>query len=281
MVADSETGAATSRKLNVTSHALHPKPLVWLAGSGWSPLLTPSGVALRAPGATMSRLDEWSMTACRPYSALELDQLSGILRGTLVSDILDRLGRRQQTLAPGLQPIDTAMAVVGYAFTVHSIAVDSAAKEPYVGLLAALDAIGTNDVWLTTCPSDAALWGELCSTASQAKGVRGAVCDGYIRDMCRVRSIGFPVWSRGTSLRDAHGRVEVTGHMTTIEINGVRVEPGDLVVGDEDGVVIVPSDLIRDVIPAALDKDTGESQFRAAVHGGARPSDAYRRYQVL
>jgi len=203
------------------------------------------------------------------------------LRATLVSDILDGLDLREQVLPPGLRLVDAATSVVGYAFTVTTIAVEAAAVPPYVGLLAALDAIGANDVWVTTCASDAALWGELTSTACREKGVRGAVCDGYIRDTRGVRSLGFPVWSRGTSPRDANGRVEVTDHLTPIEIGRVRIEPGDLVVGDEDGVVIVPSDLIREVVLTALDKDVGESQFRAAVRSGESPSDAYRRYNVL
>lgn len=217
----------------------------------------------------------------RPFSAEELDALSITLRSALVSDILDGMGLREQCLAPGLTAERTGHTLVGYAYNTRASLVEEMPEEPYVGLLDALDSIEAGDVYLISSGSDAALWGELTSTAVSALGARGAVCDGYLRDVRMVRELGFPVFSRGTSPRDCAGRVDISREHGTLSIGGVPVANGDLVVGDEDGVVVVPAALIVDVVAAALEKSAAESEFRTAVRDGMKPSDAYRRFGVL
>jgi len=220
-------------------------------------------------------------TRPRPYDTARLDELSGVLRSALVSDILDGLGLREQCAAPGLRALDPDHVIVGYAYTTLAIEVDQAPDEPYIGLLAALDAISTDDVWMIASDSDAALWGELTSTAVRARGARGTVCDGYIRDTRMIRPLQYPVFSRGTSPRDANGRVEIVPNDGPIEVAGVLVSDNDLVVGDDDGIVIVPAHLVEQVVDLALEKASNESLFRAAVEQGMKPSAAYERYQVL
>lgn len=220
-------------------------------------------------------------TRIRPYDSARLDELATVLRSALVSDILDGLGLRDQCTAPGLRALDPEHVLVGYAYTTLAVEVDDAPDEPYIGLLAALDTISADDVWMISSPSDAALWGELTSTAVRARGARGTVCDGYIRDTRMIRPLQYPVFSRGTSPRDANGRVEIVSHDGPIEVGGVSVSTNDLVVGDDDGVVIVPAHLVEQVVEAALEKSSNESLFRKAVEQGMLPSDAYRRFQVL
>lgn len=217
----------------------------------------------------------------RPLSTAELNALSITLRSALVSDILDGMGLRDQCLAPGLRAAHSDHTVVGYAYNTGAKLVEEMPDEPYIGLLEALDEVRVDDVWLVSSTSDAALWGELTSTAVMAQGVRGTVCDGYIRDARMVRELGFPVFSRGTSPRDCAGRIEISRQPGLLEVAGVTVANGDLVVGDDDGVVVVPSSLILEVVGEALEKSKAESQFRAAVADGIKPSDAYRRFGVL
>lgn len=217
----------------------------------------------------------------RPYDTAALDTLSKTLRSALVSDILDGMGRRDQCAAPGLRPLDPSHVAVGYAFTSRVIEVDRVPEVPYIGLLRALDSISTDEVWVVGSPSYAALWGELTSTAVRARGARGTVCDGYIRDTRMIRPLDYPVFSRGTSPRDANGRVEIVPHEGTIEVAGVRVTNGDLVVADDDGVAFVPAELTESVVTAALAKSSDESLFRVAVQQGMKPSEAFERYQVL
>lgn len=217
----------------------------------------------------------------RPYDSDRLNQLATTLRSALVSDILDGLGLRDQCAAPGLRALDPEHVVVGYAYVTLAVEVDSAPDVPYIGLLQALDSVSTDDVWMIASDSDAALWGELTSTAVRARGARGTICDGYIRDTRLIRPLAYPVFSRGTSPRDANGRVEITPHEGPIDIAGVPVSNGDLVVGDDDGVVIIPAHLIEHVVDLALEKASNESLFRTAVEQGMKPSDAFERYQVL
>lgn len=216
-----------------------------------------------------------------PYDTAALDELRTTLRSALISDILDGMGLRHQCANPGLRPLDFTHVAVGYAHTIQVVQVDEAPEVPYIGLLRALDSIATDEVWVVSSPSDAALWGELTSTAALARGGRGAVCDGYIRDSALIRPLDYPVFSRGTSPRDANGRVEVVLHDGTVDFAGVRVADGDLVVADDDGIVFIPAALIDPVVTAALDKSSGESLFRTAVGQGMKPSEAFERYQVL
>ncbi|KRA37677.1 MULTISPECIES: RraA family protein [unclassified Nocardioides] len=217
----------------------------------------------------------------RPLSPSELDALSITLRSALVSDILDGMGLREQCLAPGLVAERTDHTLVGYAYNTRAVVIDEMPADPYTGLLEALDGIGAGDVYLISSSSDAALWGELTSTAVRSQGARGAVCDGYLRDVRMVRELGFPAFSRGTSPRDCAGRVEISREPGSLAIGGVTVANGDLVVGDEDGVVVIPAHLIEDVVTAALEKSAAESEFRTAVRQGMKPSEAFERFGVL
>jgi 4-hydroxy-4-methyl-2-oxoglutarate aldolase len=100
-----------------------------------------------------------------------------------------------------------------------------------------------------------------------------------------VRSVtgtpGTPVFCRGTVPTDSNGRSEVRAHNVPVVIDGVRIEPGDLVVADDDGVVIVPQALIDKVVAMALEKDAHESQFRAAVADGMSATAAFAKFGVL
>jgi regulator of RNase E activity RraA len=119
------------------------------------------------------------------------------------------------------------------------------------------------------------------ATACLARGAAGALCEGYVRDLPEVRLLGYPLFGCGTVPYDLDGRLEVVAHGEAVEIDGVRVEPGALVVADEDGVVVVPIDVEEAVVAAAQEKAAKESEFRAAVTAGMPPSKAYERYGVL
>jgi regulator of RNase E activity RraA len=129
--------------------------------------------------------------------------------------------------------------------------------------------------------ADAALFGELMATACLARGAVGAVCEGFVRDLAEVRALGFTLFACGTVPYDMDGRLEVVGHGRAVEVDGVTIEPGALIVADEDGVVVVPPDVEADVLAAVADKAARESGFRAAVAAGLSPSEAYDRFGVL
>ncbi len=213
----------------------------------------------------------------------EIAQLRPHLRTALVADALDAIGRRSQCLGPGIVPLQSNVAIVGRAFTVTAIPADRPAHPPYVGLLKALDEIGTEEVFIyPTSRSDrAAVWGELISAACVARGVVGVVTDGLVRDAMRIRQLDFPGFCRGHLPYDVNGRLEVVDHGQIVEIDGVRIAPGDLVIADDDGVVIVPADVEEEVIERSLGKDALEKQFRDAVEHGDTAQRAFERFDVL
>jgi 4-hydroxy-4-methyl-2-oxoglutarate aldolase len=197
--------------------------------------------------------------------------------------VLDGLGFRRQCLPYELVPLLPGTVLVGRAFTVSVAPVDAPPETPYRGLLRALDALGRDDVYVISSGAsrEVALWGELVSTAARARGAVGALCDGCVRDVAAVRALGFPVFARGTVPYDIHGRLEVTGTGDPVEIGGIDVIAGELIVGDDDGVVIVPREVEAEAIARAVDKASAETRFREAVNGGMAPSEAYALHQVL
>lgn len=217
------------------------------------------------------------------FSVARLGELGTRIGTSIVCDALDEVGRRHQSLAPGYVPLVAGQVLMGYAFPTLVEPAEEIPEVPFVGLLAALDAIGSGEVWVGATGGfrDAALWGELLSTACIASGAVGALLDGYVRDVGVIRSLDFPVLCRGVDPRNINGRGEVVAHNVTVEVDGVTVAPGDLVVGDDDGVVIVPESLIDEVVGAAVDKSSAESVFRRAVREGMAPSEAFKRFGVL
>jgi regulator of RNase E activity RraA len=223
------------------------------------------------------------MTAGPAPDPIWMGPARGRLRSALVSDALDALGYRRQCLSAGFAPITRGTVLVGPALPVQIEVVYEVPDVPYQGLLAALDAIGPAQVFVASVrgDSDVAIWGELVTAVCRSRGAAGAVCDGYARDTVRIREIGFPVFSRGTVPTDSNGRSEVRAHNVPVVIDGVQVEPGDLVVADDDGVAIVPAALIDAVVGMAAEKDAHESRFRAAVVEGMTATEAFAKFGVL
>ncbi len=214
---------------------------------------------------------------------LDLTALSASLTSALVADSMDALGLGVQCLGWDIGPLQPHDVLVGRAFTVHQVEVDDPPVVPYRGLLRMLEEIGPGEVFVipTGRSTRAAVWGELVSTAAQFKGAAGALTDGLVRDSNKVRALGFPVFSRGTIPLDTNGRLEITGLASDALIDGVRIRRGDLIIGDADGVVVVPWTAAVEVVAHARAKLRGEVQFRRAVSDGVPPSVAFERFRVL
>ncbi|WP_223692075.1 RraA family protein [Leifsonia poae] len=214
---------------------------------------------------------------------IDLARVRAHLGSSVLSDMLDAVGLRHQCLAAGLVPLEADTVIAGYAFPVTIRRVFDVPETPFAGLVAALDAIGPDEVFITPTQRarDIAVWGELLSTACIARGAAGAITDGLVRDTRQVRGLGFPVVSGGTIPYDSMGRHEITAHRVPCAIDGVRIEPGDLVVADSDGVVVVPAARAAEIVEAALAKRSSELEFRQAVADGMLASDAFRTFGVL
>jgi 4-hydroxy-4-methyl-2-oxoglutarate aldolase len=200
-----------------------------------------------------------------------------------LADALDALGHRGQCLGWDITPLDPSMRVAGRAFPLRCEPVAGRPAERYTGLLEALAAIGGGDVAVlaTGRSTTVAVWGELLSAACRGAGVAGMVTDGLVRDSAAIRELGFPAFARGTIPLDIHGRLEVTAHGVTVEVDGVAIAAGDTIVGDADGVVVIPQQVAAEVFQRAAEKAGGEREFRAAIAGGESLADAFARIGVL
>ena len=200
-----------------------------------------------------------------------------------LADILDARGLREQTLPPGIGALERGMRVAGPAYTVTggpSEHLDERAYDAAIRkVLGMLGDVPSGSVAVYACDQDvSAHLGELSVTSLQARGVAGCVLDGGCRDVGFILEQGFPVFARFVTPEDSTWRWELEATQVPIHIGKVDVEPGDWVVGDEDGVVVVPKAIVEEVLTEAEQKAATESEIRAAVRDGMTPLEAYERF---
>jgi 4-hydroxy-4-methyl-2-oxoglutarate aldolase len=205
------------------------------------------------------------------------------LHPAVVADCLDRLGARSQVLDPRIRPLTRETRLAGFAATVRCVGVAAVPENRddwYRGELEAVDALEAGDVMVvSTC--EGSYWGELLATASRHRGARGLVADAYTRDTLALIELGFPTFAAGIHCADSLGRIDVDAVGVPIDCGGVRIEPGDLVLGDYDGVVVVPAELADEAIGAAEEKVAGENLVRAKLAEGMPVAEAFRVYGVI
>lgn len=213
----------------------------------------------------------------------DLALLEEKLYSAVIADILDDLGYRNQVMSHQIRPIDPDSKFAGRALTVLATDVYEIPAQPYQKELEAIDALGEGDVLVATTngSTSSGFWGELLSTASQAKGARGAVIDGFTRDSIQIKSMGFPVFAAGYSPLDSKGRTDVIDYKVPIKCGGVLVQTGDLVFGDHDGIVVIPQLLEEEVIAKAFDKVNGENEMRKALQQGMGVVEAFQKFGIL
>lgn len=213
-------------------------------------------------------------------------RLIGRVRGSLhtcvLGDVLDSLGLHHQFLPPSVRPVQADMRLVGRAMPVLVGDVFGPQTQPFGRLTQALDALGPGEVYLATRGrAECAAWGEIMTAAARTRGAAGAVLAGWHRDSDKVLAQDWPVFSSGPYAQDSGVRSAVQDFGVPVEIAGVRVEPGDLVVGDRDGVVVVPRAVEAEVIDMAEDKVNRENEVLVAIEAGMGATEAFATYGVL
>ncbi|MBC8352534.1 MAG: RraA family protein [Planctomycetes bacterium] len=205
------------------------------------------------------------------------------LYSAVVCDALDSLGLRNQSPRVALTPYSGESLLVGRCMTTLWTDMYHEVANPYELELRAVDNCQPDDVMVCAAHGSmhSALWGELLSTASRNTGCVGAVVDGAVRDIAKIREMAFPVFARGTSPYDSQNRQRVIEFGIPVEIAGVRFCPGDLVFADIDGIVVVPHDVESEAIQRAWDKAHQENQVRDAIQAGMRATAAYQQFGIL
>jgi regulator of RNase E activity RraA len=188
-------------------------------------------------------------------------------------------------LPPAIRPLDEGVILVGRARTglYRDVYHVPRGHNPYELEIALIDDLKPGDVAVLGCGASGRIapWGELLTTASLARGAHGCLTDGLVRDVKAIRDLAFPVFAGGIGPLDSKGRGEVCAIDVPIECAGVTVNPGDLVFGDADGVLVVPQPIARQTVQRALEKVEGEDRTRDELRGGARLADVFEKYGIL
>lgn len=219
------------------------------------------------------------------------DLLKTRLFTAVVGDVLDQMGLRRQFLPAGIAPLKPGMKIAGRAMPVLEADIfddgaDTAkgplAHKPFGLMLEALDDLKDGEVYIATGSSlRYALWGELMSTRAAYLKSAGAILDGYVRDADGIEALGFPTFCRGVYAQDQGPRGKVIDYRCAIEIEGVRIEPGALLFGDREGVLVIPREAEEEAIRRAVEKAETENEVERAIKGGMSATQALETFGVM
>jgi len=228
-------------------------------------------------------------------SAMDDETLFRLLKTELftavVGDVLDVMGYRHQFLPAGITPLQSATKLAGRAMPVLEADIfddgseaskGPLARKPFGLMFEALDDLHPDEIYIATGSSlRFALWGGLMSTRAVHLRAAGAVLDGYIRDSAEIEKLGFPVFSRGLYAQDQGARGKVIDFRCAIEIEGIRIRPGDLLFGDREGVLVIPPEAEQEAIARASEKVSTENLVANAIRGGMGATEAFARFGVM
>lgn len=198
---------------------------------------------------------------------------------TTLSDALDRLGVEGQCL--GIMPFARAMRLAGPAFTIRMLPVglSGGSVGDYIddvepGQIVVIDNDGR---------MDATVWGDILTLVADRRAIGGTVIDGVCRDIDRSIELNYPIFARGNAMRTGKDRVTADAYNVTVQVAGVRIAPGDWLVGDGDGIVAIPAARLQDVMKVAQDIAAAEEKIREAVLRGERLDETRKkmRYHAL
>ena len=209
----------------------------------------------------------------------------------LIGDVLDKLGFQHQFLPPAIKPLQDNFIVIGRAMPVLEADVfeevaentkNPIMKKPFGIMFEALDDLKKNEVYICSGASPLyALWGGLMSTRAIKLKAAGAVVNGYSRDTNEILSLRFPTFSMGGYAQDQGPRGKVIDFRISIEFGGVKICPGDIIYGDRDGVIVVPSSVAEDAFSKAIEKSRGEKLVKEALEKGMSTVDAFKKYGIM
>jgi 4-hydroxy-4-methyl-2-oxoglutarate aldolase len=206
------------------------------------------------------------------------------LSTAILSDSCDAAGLRDQVLEHRLAPVVPGSRAIGRARTVRfAPSLEDDPDDPYRDAIDFIDSItaGQLVVIATDASNDSGFWGELFSAAALGARASGVITDGNLRDTDRIAALGFPAFSRSRRPIDYRARMRVIDADVPVTVGGVRIEPGDVVMADDDGVVVVPREHEDHVLGLARERAARESTVLAELLAGESLRAVWDRHRVL
>ena len=193
-----------------------------------------------------------------------------------ISDALDRLGIVGQCL--GIAPLDPRLRLCGRAFTLRyrpTGLVERGNVGDYIddvppGEVVVLDNAGR---------LDCTVWGDILTAVSHRRGIGGTVIHGVCRDVQRALDLNYPIFSRGRYMRTGKDRVEVESMQAPVSLGDIQVRPGDILIGDADGVLVVPRVRESEVLDTARQVEEAEQAIERETARGTRLDEARRTFR--
>ena len=209
----------------------------------------------------------------------------------VIGDVMDTLGLVNQFLPPHIRALKPEHFLIGRAMTVLEADVfhhsNGKSEEPLMDrafgvMFEALDDLKENEIYICSGASPRyALWGELMSTRALQLGAVGAIVNGYHRDTNGIMKLDFPVFSMGAYAQDQGPRGKVINWRCPIEIDGTRICDGDILIGDIDGVCVVPKEHEKEIFSLALEKARAEKKVQKALENGMSTVDAWDQFGIM
>ncbi len=209
----------------------------------------------------------------------------------VVGDVMDKMGFLRQFLPPEIGPLRDDMVLTGRAMTVLEADVFVENIEGTAGplssksfglMLEALDDLKPGEIYVATGASPRyALWGELMSTRARHLGSNGALVNGFARDIPGILALDFPTFCTGKYAQDQGPRGKVIDFRVPVEIGGIRIQPGTLLFGDQEGVLTIPREAEEEIITKSLEKARGEKRVATAIRDGMSAVEAFKTYGIM
>lgn len=209
--------------------------------------------------------------------------MSSAERSAAYSDSLDKAGHRVGAVGKDIVPMTSATTVSGRARTVQFVPAGHDSDSPYDDAIDFIDSLEPGDVVVISTQGShaSAVWGELFTAAAKGRGAAGLVTDGAVRDIVGVRALDWPVFATGTRPVDYRARQRMGAVDVPVTISGVPVSPGDRVVADDDGVVIVPADRESEIVELVRQRAKTEATVLEELLAGSSLREVWERYRVL
>ena len=201
-----------------------------------------------------------------------------------ISDSLDKCGYRDQVAFQRLVSLRSNDRIMGRARTVRfEEDLNPNPENPYDDMIEFIDSVSAGEIVViaTGRSNKTAFWGELFSAAAKARGALGMITDGNIRDTDKILAVDFPVYSISHRPLDYRGRMKVTEVQSTVTIEGVAIHPGDLLMADNDGVVVIPREIEDEVLSAARTRVMTESTVLSELQAGSTLREVWDKHHVL